>query len=90
MNLQAIGVRPSAAAAWTDLQAALIDAVVPCTADPESWTGEDPDDRETAARACLGCPARWPCELFATANRETHGVWAGVDRTGRRRNSGAA
>ncbi len=76
-----LGIRPSALPAWRRLQEALDGAAVPCTGDPDAWWSEDPDVRAYAARACIDCVAIERCGRFAEANRETAGVWAGVDRT---------
>ncbi len=82
MSLQ-VTIRKTALPAWNALQAALEDTAPPCTADPPSWFADDPEVRAEAARACRRCPVIAECAAFAAANKETFGVWAGQDRTGR-------
>lgn len=81
--MTAIGIRAVAREAWQGLQAALLDTPepVPCRADPDAWTSEDPDERAYAARACVDCPLIVQCARFARLNAEQFGVWAGIDRT---------
>lgn len=44
------------------------------------WSGDDVDDRETAARICVGCPVRREClELeLRTSGDATLGVWGAL------------
>lgn len=78
-----VTIAASALPAWQRLQAALRAAkTVPC-ADRDEWTSADPEVREWAAWHCAGCDVIAECAAFASANRETAGVWGGVDRTGR-------
>lgn len=37
-----------------------------------------------AKRICRRCPSRWVCLDHAVATRESHGVWGGVSRYGRK------
>jgi Transcription factor WhiB len=58
--------------------------VLPHCADPDDawrWLSEDANDRRIAAALCSGCPVIEPCGEAAKANRESFGVWSGVDRT---------
>ena len=77
------GVRAAALPAWEALRTALFstDEPVPCRNDPDAWFSDDPDVREYAAAHCWSCPVLAECGRFATANQETAGVWAGMDRT---------
>jgi WhiB family transcriptional regulator, redox-sensing transcriptional regulator len=42
-----------------------------------------------AKRICRGCPVRTECLTFALANKEEHGMWAGVvlDKRGKSRSA---
>lgn len=78
-----LGVRPAALPAWQRLQAALaqLDGPTPCRADPDAWA--DPSDAEVAEMAehlCQRCPVIELCGIFADANKENAGVWAGRNR----------
>lgn len=76
--------------AWRELAAALARVRTPCQAAPDDWFG---GDVEAAVEACQSCPARVPCDRYATAAREGVGVWGGRDRTPpttRRRRKAAA
>ena len=77
-----VTIRRDALPAWHALQRALRAAApVPCTTDdPAAWTSGSAVTRAAAARRCHGCPVAAECGRFAEANREHHGVWAGVDR----------
>lgn len=57
---------------------------VPCTADPEAWTSDYPEERAVAARACGTCPVLDACRQAAQVGRERWHVWGGVDLTGQR------
>lgn len=49
--------------------------------DPDLWFA-DAKDRRTRARAtavCYGCPVRATCLEWATATRQSYGIWGGVD-----------
>lgn len=77
-----IGVRPAARGAWQRLHELLARVgPVPCTTDPDLWHSEDPGERELAVMACMECLALQRCGEFADANKESAGVWAGLDRT---------
>lgn len=81
-----IGLRDSARPAWRALVAALVELDrlgirTPCAEDPAAFLGDDFDLRQQAAKRCGLCPVRAECGTFASANRETVGVWAGRDRT---------
>ncbi|MEV6624951.1 WhiB family transcriptional regulator [Amycolatopsis sp. NPDC051106] len=54
-------------------------------ADMPELTGDDPPDRELAARLCAGCPVIDEClELdLRTAGRDTLGVWGALPDTAR-------
>lgn len=63
----------------------------PCrTTDPELWFALDP---APAVSLCAGCHAIPECAAYARANREQHGIWAGVDfeakRTNKRKDTAA-
>jgi len=47
------------------------------------WMSELEAERKLAVHACRGCVVWDECDAAARANRETHGVWAGIDRTRR-------
>lgn len=76
------GIRAAALPAWLDLQHALarLDRPTVCASDPDSFTDPDPADVEYLASLCTGCPVLALCDLFATANRERSGIWAGRSR----------
>jgi len=76
------GIRPSAAADWLRLHQALADAdrPAPCTSLPDVWWSDDPELLEQAANLCGRCPVLAECDAFATANKETAGVWGGRSR----------
>jgi len=76
---------PDTAAAWVELLEATAEHAPPCANDPEAWFADAPDLKAYAERACTGCHAIGVCATYATAAGERHGVWAGVDRTQRRR-----
>ena len=50
---------------------------LPCTADPELFFAESPDDVESAKALCGECPARAACLAGALKRREPWGVWGG-------------
>ena len=50
---------------------------LPCTADPELFFAESPDDVETAKALCRECPVRAACLAGALKRREPWGVWGG-------------
>ncbi len=83
-----LGIRTAALPAWRDLHVALsnTDRPTPCQANPDAWTGDgDSDMADAAAQLCQEwCPALAECNTFATVNRESSGIWAGIDRTPRR------
>ena len=76
---------PDTAAAWWRLVQVVTDQPPPCARHPEMWFSVDADATEAAVRACTGCHAIDLCGTYAAAAGERHGVWAGVDRTRRRR-----
>lgn len=57
----------------------------PCSADPEPWFSDDPEERAEAVAACGYCPLLGPCRELALPRElalrpsNRHGVWAGVD-----------
>ncbi len=51
--------------------------------DPEAWFTLE--TREWAKLQCSRCPARAACLQLALQQRETHGVWGGLDERERRR-----
>ena len=55
--------------------------LTPC-AGSDSWISEDHTERAWAARVCVAvrCVVFDECAAAADENRETWGVWAGVDR----------
>jgi len=56
--------------------------------DPETghmWLSEHEDEREIAARLCLGCPVQPECWSVAVSRKERFGVWGAVDFTPRRK-----
>jgi WhiB family redox-sensing transcriptional regulator len=50
---------------------------LPCTADPELFFAESPDEAEAAKALCGQCPARAVCLAGALERREPWGVWGG-------------
>lgn len=50
---------------------------LPCTADPELFFAESPEDVEFAKAICRDCPARLECFAGALERREPWGVWGG-------------
>lgn len=76
-------VKPAAVPAWTELQAALQRSGPTRCMGRDEWTSDDSDVRSWAAGHCSGCAVFDECTAFAAANREVHGVWAGVDRSDR-------
>jgi WhiB family redox-sensing transcriptional regulator len=50
---------------------------LPCSADPELFFAESPEDVECAKSLCRGCPARIACLAGAVERREPWGVWGG-------------
>lgn len=87
-----LGIRPSAVGAWQALQLTLLDLdrPTPCRSDPDSFTDPRPEDVDYTANLCLRCPAIEQCGQFATANRETAGIWAGRSRVPTRGRPSAA
>lgn len=81
-----LGIRPSAVADWHRLHQALADAdrPAPCSSLPDAWWSDDDEMAELAVNLCRRCPVLAQCDAFATANGESSGIWAGVDRTPRR------
>lgn len=50
-----------------------------CSDSPQLHLSDDPAERATAARQCVGCPL---LDLCRNAGQyERHGVWGAVDRT---------
>lgn len=82
----AFGIRPSALPSWRRLHDALADAdrPAPCSANPDAWWSDDDELAELAVNLCGCCPVLAECGQFATANRETAGIWAGRSRTPQR------
>lgn len=78
-----LGIRASALPAWRELHDALMALPRPtvCASDPESFTDPDPDDLAYTTALCTGCRVFALCDAFATANKESAGIWAGRDRT---------
>lgn len=81
-----LGIRAEALPAWLDLQHGLgrLHRPVPCRSDPDSWTDPRPEDVASTAAQCTGCSVLAFCEVFATANGERSGIWAGRSRVPRR------
>jgi WhiB family redox-sensing transcriptional regulator len=50
---------------------------LPCTADPELFFAESPEDVEFAKALCRDCPVRLTCFAGAMERREPWGVWGG-------------
>jgi WhiB family transcriptional regulator, redox-sensing transcriptional regulator len=50
---------------------------LPCTAAPELFFAESPQDVEQAKAMCRGCQARLACLAGALDRREPWGVWGG-------------
>jgi WhiB family redox-sensing transcriptional regulator len=50
---------------------------LPCTADPELFFAESPEDVEFAKALCRDCPMRLTCFAGALERREPWGVWGG-------------
>ena len=58
----------------------------PCQVTREDWWWSDaPDSQDAAVAACRECPARHPCQAYATAVGEQWGVWGATTPTDRRR-----
>jgi len=57
----------------------------PACSDPNDrrWLSEHKAERDEAARLCTGCAVLAECAAAADEQRETFGVWGGVDRTRR-------
>ncbi len=82
----AFGIRAAAVPSWLALHFALLalPSPTPCAADPDSFTDPRPDDVAYLTGLCTGCPVLAECNAFATANKESAGIWAGKERTPRR------
>ncbi len=78
-----LGIRPAAVPSWLALHGALLalPGPTPCAADPDSFTDPRPEDVDYTANMCRRCPVLAECGQFATANKESAGIWAGRDRT---------
>ncbi|HVB41530.1 MAG TPA: WhiB family transcriptional regulator [Streptosporangiaceae bacterium] len=50
---------------------------LPCSADPDLFFAESPDDVELAKSLCGDCPVRAGCLAGAIERREPWGVWGG-------------
>lgn len=48
-----------------------------CAPHPTDWW-YDPAHHDRARAICATCPVAGQCLALATANRETHGMWAGL------------
>lgn len=57
--------------------------------DRELWFSDHQAERDQAAHLCKGCPVLDACHDAAEANREKHGVWAGVERSPKRKRAAA-
>lgn len=55
---------------------------------PVLFSSTDEDDVAVARAVCAGCAVRGPCGRLAMDSSERFGVWAGLDRAGRRRKLG--
>jgi hypothetical protein len=85
--------------ASAELTSALIRAAArgirPRCADAETshyWTSESEGERRLAQLWCAGCEVEIECFAAARANRESWGVWSGVDfstRAGQRKAAAA-
>lgn len=86
-----LGIREAALPAWLALHGALValHRPVSCRASPDAWTDPRPADVANTANLCLRCPVFALCNRFATANRETAGIWAGRSREPKRRRPAA-
>lgn len=73
-------VRPEAVTAWETLSRALTGYRPPCALHPDRWQSSDPNDVQAAASGCRHCQVLDECDKYATAARESVGVWAGVNR----------
>ncbi|MGZ4516417.1 MAG: WhiB family transcriptional regulator [Mycobacteriaceae bacterium] len=51
----------------------------PCRDAPEKWVSDHAAARREAAALCRDCPILTDCYERAMTNRETFGVWGGVD-----------
>lgn len=68
---------------WEALQSAIVQAstrneTAPCSEDPELWWSTAPDAVVEAVQACVWCPVRSQCLVYALASRESYGVWGGL------------
>jgi hypothetical protein len=75
-----------ATAAMTALSDALLtltrrDKRPPCTHDPDRWTSDERDQRDSAVRQCQSCPLIVVCRDYANQIHPTHGVFGGHDYT---------
>lgn len=50
---------------------------LPCSANPDLWFGESPEELEKAKALCAHCPVRAACLEGALSRREPWGVWGG-------------
>lgn len=71
-------VRPAAEAGWRRLHDRATDELFPCVVDPSLHF--DDERISEAVEACQPCPLIVACDEFATANKESYGVWGGRDR----------
>lgn len=74
------GLAPEVARLHLKLTTATDQHRPPCRGRAE-WTSEARSDRADAVEGCSHCPHQQPCEAYAHAAGELHGVWAGRDRT---------
>ncbi|GAA4875367.1 WhiB family transcriptional regulator [Saccharopolyspora cebuensis] len=50
---------------------------LPCSADPDLWFAENPQELELAKARCADCPIRSACLAGALSRGEPWGVWGG-------------
>ncbi|HEY5843532.1 MAG TPA: WhiB family transcriptional regulator [Mycobacterium sp.] len=75
------GIPVAAVDRWQRLAEALHATDAPCTgSNRDWWTSDDNDERTAAAFHCASCPVLGLCAAYADDARESHHVWAGVDR----------
>jgi len=67
---------------WAALSRALHGITPVCMSAADAWFDGDPAEAE---EACSHCPVVAPCNAYAAAAGEQHGVWGGANRAAARR-----
>lgn len=69
---------------WPVRYPAWMDDALCAKADPDAWFPEH-GPAVAARRICQACPVREACLDYAISANEQHGIWGGLNTSGRRR-----